>query len=71
MNMTPWFHPHIKPVRIGEYEVINEGILAWWNGTEWSWWYFSDDTVASKEFHRKHIGAIEKINWRGLAKEPK
>ena len=69
MNMTSWFPPSIKPVHVGEYEIVNEGVRAWWNGKEWSQWYFPDYTPASKEFHRKRIGAIEKLNWRGLNKK--
>ena len=70
MKLTPWFHSHVKPVHIGEYEIINAGILAWWNGSAWSEWYFPNDK-ASKEFHRRHTGAIQKLNWRGLAEKPK
>ena len=69
MNMTPWYHPHIKPVHIGEYEILNKGVRAWWNGKEWSQWYFPDYTTASKEFHQKRASPIQKLNWRGLTNE--
>jgi len=69
MNMTPWFPPSIKPVHVGEYEIVNEGIRAWWNGTEWSQWYFPDPTSASREFHQKRTSPIQEITWRGISNE--
>jgi hypothetical protein len=55
-------------VRVGEYEIVNEGVRAWWNGEEWSQWYLPDHTPVSKEFHKKLASPIQKLNWRGLSK---
>jgi hypothetical protein len=64
MNVTPWFPPHIKPVRVGEYEIESvyadlgkTSFKAPWDGTFWH----------SKEGYRL---AEQDRRWRGLASDP-
>lgn len=57
MNRTPWYPPHIKPKRVGWYEVNDgfPGVRYWWDGYMWYMrrgdfpLYFQD-----------------RIKWRGL-----
>ena len=71
MNTTPWFHSHVKPVHVGEYEIYKEGIRVWWNGKIWSMWYFRADNEATKTAAKKLVATYPNMHWRGLAEEPK
>ena len=72
-KMTDWFPPHIKPARIGVYEV-NDGYrlprtlpkYARWDGIEWSnESYYKHDP----ELHYTSYGAWHDYSWRGFTKE--
>jgi len=72
-KMTPWFPPHIKPVRKGVYEVINGyrlshtlPIYARWDGLEWS---NSSYHAHHPELHYTSYRAYQNKYWRGFTKE--
>lgn len=71
MEMTPWFPASTKPIRVGEYEVHNEGLRCWWDGKAWSLWYFPDSTDAAKTFLKNKVSFSQNYTWRGLLKEGK
>lgn len=68
-KLTPWFPPHIKPVRMGVYEV-KEPVAApwyrWWNGKRW---LLGGSQIAAAGRNNKPTpwGATA---WRGLAEAP-
>ena len=72
-EMTPWFPPHIKPVRAGVYEVkyvfakITGKMYATWNGKKWS--CFSD--YKDDGWHKMFKGAQQNKRWRGFIEEQK
>jgi hypothetical protein len=72
-KMTPWFPPHIKPVRKGVYQITYakkqsptyKVMYATWNGSEWSTGsYYLDDF-----YHKAFDGANQHKFWRGFTKE--
>jgi hypothetical protein len=71
-TMTDWFPPHIKPVRVGVYEIkyIGKGshesyMWATWNGKKWS----SGSYNLSDGNHKNFDVANQKKFWRGFTKE--
>jgi hypothetical protein len=69
-KFTPWFPADVKPVRIGVYETRfgdNPRISGFseWAG-EWS-----NQTSVNGGDNFFSDGAIQKKEWRGLAKAPK
>ena len=71
-QMTPWFPPHIKPVRKGVYEIKYTGkgphesyMWATWDGVKWSVgsYKLSDDN------HKDFYVANQKKFWRGFTEE--
>lgn len=73
-QMTPWFPPHIKPVRVGVYPIMftysRPGDMekyATWNGRKWSNFSYSKTGVWLSEFK----GAEQKKLWRGFTEEQK
>lgn len=75
-DLTGWFDPKVKPVRLGEYNASqfqNQDTLRWWNGTTWSCMYFGKEPDAYKD---KARGLVEMaklqdlIYWRGLRYDP-
>ncbi len=65
MKKTEWFPYNIKPVRIGVYEVWNEGWYAHWNGRRWGWPF---ENVAMAYANPSPKGASQFKDWRGLTK---
>jgi hypothetical protein len=61
MNKTNWYPPHIKPVRMGLYEVGREDmwVLAYWCGKYW--W---------ASLNRQFKWNNQHLSWRGLTHEP-
>jgi hypothetical protein len=64
-TLTPWFPPHVKPVRVGVYQVEDDRIepkilenirpiFSYWNGQNWS----------------NMRGPKRERFWRGLAIDP-
>jgi hypothetical protein len=73
-KMTPWFPPHIKPMRVGVYQIKfnytmprTESMYATWNGRRWS----NMSYVKSGDWHKVFIGAEQKKHWRGFTEEQK
>lgn len=68
--MTEWYPAHIKPVRVGMYEVKQKGIVAlvptyaYWNGGHWGF-YRSDFRFAGLYSADKSEANQEK-EWRGF-----
>ncbi len=70
-NLTDWYPPHIKPVRVGVYIASKNGsnsrVLRYWNGRIWSW---SWDASTSQESVKtlKNLRALDQnmIHWKGL-----
>jgi len=60
MKKTNWYPPHIKPVRVGLYEVGRDDfhIYAYWSGKCWR---------LSLNQTMKHIA--QDLSWRGLTHE--
>lgn len=76
-KLTRWFHSNEpKPTEAGEYNASmarNPTMLRWWNGSEWSRAYSSDDTEEFKALRRKQVaGQLAQVSmlWRGLAAPP-
>lgn len=69
-ELTPWFPPEVKPVRVGWYEThMLKSIVghSFWAGNKWSNTYFGESW---NEINLRSIsfdGAIQKKTWRGLA----
>lgn len=66
MKLTPWYPPHIKPVREGWYECVGPGggYLVRMRWVKSSWWYTSS-------FFGKSGKVLVAPRWRGLEEEPK
>jgi hypothetical protein len=59
-QMTEWYPPEIKPVRVGEYEIwSNYSMRLWWNGDSWG--------TGNYEL----LPWLQNCHWRGLAADPK
>ena len=69
MKMTPWYRSHIKPVHVGEYEICNEGIRAWWTGEHWTQWYFEKIHPAARDYRKTKVSNQQGYEWRGISKE--
>lgn len=73
-TMTPWFHPEVKPVRVGEYQASikrDPAFRRWWNGEKWSILYFSSDPPSFKVRYRdlfERASDQDRIYWRGIYK---
>jgi hypothetical protein len=72
-EMTDWFSPHIKPVRVGVYEIkytpkgLGESYMwATWNGEKWS----SGSYNLCDKWH-KQFNANQEKYWRGFTEEQK
>jgi hypothetical protein len=69
MKLTEWFPEHIKPVRVGVYEVLTVKFTApnfrYWNGKFWSATYGSARLAKKygpgRDFYQYSV-------WRGIAK---
>jgi hypothetical protein len=61
MKKTNWYPPHIKPVRVGLYEVGSDifYLKAYWSGKSWR-------LALNKDQKWK----IQNLTWRGLTHEP-
>ena len=74
-KMTPWFPPHIKPVRKGVYQIKYTQIentkylsrYATWNGTYWSAGSYNMDDAYHQQFNK----SIQNKFWRGFTEEQK
>ena len=76
MKLTPWYPGHIKPVRVGAYDVGNDEKFFspwffWWDGDKWSG--FGDSPEAAYKYANtslvvdiRHQGTTP---WRGIAKD--
>lgn len=69
MKLTEWYPAHIKPVRVGWYDTLdNDGSysqLRWYfDGRKWCW--FHDNDIKKT----KVICVFQKRPWRGLAQKP-
>jgi len=74
-KMTKWFLEHIKPERVGVYEVqwwcfdCWEYGFSYWDGKEWT---NSCETPKSAFLHKKWVnGATQEKKWRGFTEEQK
>lgn len=72
-RLTEWFPPHVKPVRVGVYEVVDsDGELGWyafWNGKKFGYRCWKSPQSA---FYRRHESTWQPnfAKWRGLADNP-
>jgi hypothetical protein len=58
-QMTEWYPPEIKPVRVGMYDTLTSfRQLMWWNGIAWC----VGDAAQSAWMQDRH--------WSGLAADP-
>lgn len=73
-DLTPWFPVTVNPVHVGEYNAsyLRSGrTLRWWDGKGWSTDYRREDSERRKQECRLRPAVMSRIEWRGLAKEPK
>lgn len=59
MKRTPWYPAHIKPVRVGMYEIQVSGFVFsgyWWDGKRW----------LAGENSAYSLWTQTKLKWRGL-----
>jgi len=72
LMLTDWFPPHVKPVRVGVYE-IRLGICkyewySYWDGSRWCYTCINvNDAFNSRE---AKTTLPQKQHWRGLAEKP-
>lgn len=74
-KLTPWYPPHIKPVRVGVYEtdaffevVDGVAVFQYWNGRYWGTYSGKEIKAATMSWwESKH----QNVRWRGLAHPPK
>jgi hypothetical protein len=70
MQLTKWYPPHIKPVRVGVYQAIPKGIrsecpiYSYWNGLKWCWDSWKVDGART---HR-NVSPRQNRRWRGMVK---
>lgn len=74
-KLTPWFPPHIKPVRVGWYNASayrKTHIIRYWNGQRWSEFATLTGLGDTEQLTRaKRVNACRgDIEWRGLASPP-
>jgi len=64
-NLTPWYPPHIKPVRIGAYETdaMSGGVYQYWDGFRWS--SYCNSPQSAFRFRASKSG-YQSPCWRGL-----
>lgn len=63
-NLTPWYPPHIKPVRVGVYETDSESeAYQHWNG---EWWGYCAHNKELAFFVRDAKSSHRFPRWRGL-----
>lgn len=68
-TLTPWYPPHIKPVRVGVYETDTRiGRYQHWNGQFWG--PYDPDVELAAYSHDMRSG-YQSPRWRGLAHPPK
>lgn len=69
-NLTDWYQPDQKPVRIGPYEV-NSGEpyirFQFWNG---KFWGMLSGTIAECIDNRDFVSILQSLPWRGLSEDP-
>lgn len=68
-TLTPWYPPHIKPVRVGVYETrvifMSEGEnYQYWDGTQWGY------CAHRPEYCTNFPSELQNRCWRGLAHPP-
>jgi hypothetical protein len=73
-KLTPWLPVHVKPVRVGIYQVElrpewgNDG-FSYFDGSRFNAVYSQPDwAYADREFEGCGVSVIR---WRGLAEQPK
>jgi hypothetical protein len=68
-ELTPWFPPHIKPVRPGVYiaSVAKQEFYRRWTGKYWC--YGAYDIALARTLKRKWPDNFPP-NWRGLNEDP-
>ena len=67
-TLTPWYPPHIKPVRVGVYETNTRiGRYQHWNGKFWG--LFDPDAELAADSHDCR-SFYQSPSWRGLAYPP-
>jgi hypothetical protein len=66
-KLTPWFPFYVKPVREGVYRRSN-GFYSFWNGRRWGLGCMGP---MSAYYHRRIATFFPRLEWRGLAQEPK
>ena len=69
MNLTPWYPPHLKPVRVGVYQAIPKHVpdcrvYSYWNGFKWFW---DSWTVDGARLNR-NVSMHQDKRWRGMVK---
>jgi hypothetical protein len=75
-KLTPWFPGHIKPVRPGVYQTLQncDGVgpfLQYWNGRFWGLMCRPNNGIDLPERWKNDSSSNQHCRWRGLAEEPK
>ena len=72
-QMTDWFPAHIKPVRVGVYEVKTKDwnsltpTYALWDG--YCWGYFIGSVKSAILSHPGKAEAVQNKQWRGFTEK--
>jgi len=74
-KLTPWFPAHIKPVRVGVYEIKEpDGTLFYnkWDGKNWHWGSKSK-YKSEQNIHPMNVADADRLiaRWRGLSQPTK
>ena len=72
-QLTPWYPPHIKPVRAGVYNASifkDEEMLRYWDGKNWSWAWTIGASKKCIKFAIEKTGYGGNFYWRGLSAAP-
>lgn len=67
-ELTGWYPPHIKPVRIGFYNASRANFndaMRYWDGKKWSLAWFGMTSIK-----RRIASDQDGISWRGLTRNP-
>jgi hypothetical protein len=68
-ELTDWFPPEIKPVRIGVYQrqFSNYSSYSWWNGKHFS---IGREFPSALDIHSAQESVFQNKPWRGLSVKP-
>jgi len=76
-QLTGWYPPHIKPVRVGVYETRLPGWNEVWGGSSFKcfkhwdgeFWGYASETIDEAQIYADQQSISQHNYWRGLKTE--